>query len=434
MSRSSPTDREKAIFCDPEAVLDLHRREPRGKISMVPTKACRTSADLALAYSPGVAIPCLRIQNNPDDSYEYTVRGNLVAVISNGTAVLGLGNIGAAAAKPVMEGKAMLFKRFAGIDAIDLEVNTQDPVAFVEAIRLLEPSFGGINLEDIRAPDCFFIEHKLQAAMSIPVFHDDQHGTAVVVAAAVHNAVHLTGRRAADLQVVFCGAGAAGLACASLLLELGVQPDRLLLVDLHGVVYSGRREGMDPWKEKFAGKTSRRTLGEALVDADLFVGVSAANVLNADMIKAMRRDPLLFALANPVPEIDPVVAMQARPDAILATGRSDLPNQINNVLGFPFLFRGALDARAPRISTGMQLAAVKALAELAREPAGRRVHLPEFGRTALLPSPFDPRLLSVVASAVAEAAFREGIAATPIADLPLYRSRLEGLAQALASF
>jgi malate dehydrogenase (oxaloacetate-decarboxylating)(NADP+) len=433
MSPNERATRERAIFHDPEAVLRLHRLPPHGKTSQRPTKPCQTREDLSLSYSPGVAIPCLRIQENPDDVWEYTARGNVVAVISNGTAVLGLGDIGAAAAKPVMEGKAVLFKRFAGIDAIDLEVDTHDPQAFIAAIRLLEPSFGGINLEDIKAPECFQIETALQERMDIPVFHDDQHGTAVVAGAALLNALQVTGRAIENVNVVFCGAGAAGLACAHLFLELGIQPDRLMMVDRCGVVYIGRSEEMDPWKSRFARSTSRRTLTEALDGADLFVGVSAGGILRGEMIAGMRKAPILFALANPIPEIDPALVKKIHPDAIVATGRSDVPNQINNLLGFPFLFRGALDVRSKRISTGMKLSAVHALAGLARTSEGRPPGMPSFGPQALLPNPFDQRLLPVVASAVAQKAQEEGIARLSLPDMNQYRETLTLLARDLAT-
>lgn len=426
-----------AIFPDPEAAIEYHARAPAGKIGLQPTKPCLTQHDLALAYTPGVAIPCLCIKDDPDRSYELTGRGNLVAVISNGTAVLGLGHIGALAGKPVMEGKAVLFKRFAGIDAIDLEIDTTDPWRVIEAVKLLEPSFGGINLEDIRAPDCFLIERELQKAMAIPVFHDDQHGTAVVVGAALRNALHLTGREPATTKVVFSGAGAAGIACARLLLSMGIRSENLVMTDVQGVVWRGRPGGLHEWLAPLAAETAARTLAEALVGADVFIGVSAPRVVTGEMIKAMAPDPIIFALANPVPEIPYNEARAARPDAIVATGRSDLPNQINNVLGFPFIFRGALDIRARAIDEGMKLAAVEALAALAREPVPDAVVQAyggaplAFGREYLLPRPFDPRLLERVAAAVAAAGIRSGVARLRDWDADAYSRRLRRLAAQL---
>ncbi len=423
-----------AIFPDPEAAIEYHARAPAGKIGLQPTKPCVTQHDLALAYTPGVAIPCLCIKDEPDRSYELTGRGNLVGVISNGTAVLGLGNIGALAGKPVMEGKAVLFKRFAGIDAVDLEIDATDPWQVINAVKVLGPSFGGINLEDIRAPDCFLIERELQKTMDIPVFHDDQHGTAVVVGAALRNALALTGRDPAATRVVFSGAGAAGIACARLLLGLGIRPENLVMTDVQGVVWRGRPGGMHEWLEPLAVVTPARTLAEALVGADVFVGVSAPRVATGAMIKAMARDPVIFALANPVPEIPYEEARAARPDAIVATGRSDLPNQINNVLGFPFIFRGALDIRARAINEEMKLAAVEALAALAREPVPAEVVQAyggaplAFGRDYLLPRPFDPRLLERVAGAVAAAGVRTGVARLRDWDPEAYEGRLRALA------
>ncbi len=424
---------ESRICADPEAVLRYHASEPAGKIAVHPTKPCATREELSLAYTPGVAVPCLRIQQNPEASWEYTSRGNLVAVITNGTAVLGLGDIGAAAGKPVMEGKAVLFKRFGGIDAIDLEVDTKDPEKFIQAVRLLEPTFGGMNLEDIKAPECFEIETRLQEMMNIPVFHDDQHGTAVVVGAALLNALHLTNKSIEALKVVFCGAGAAGLACAQLLFDLGVRRENLVLTDRHGVVYVGREVEMDRYKARFATTRPERTLAEALRGADVFVGVSAANVLSGPMIEAMAAQPVLFALANPVPEIDPETARRARPDVILATGRSDLPNQINNLLGFPFIFRGALDVRASRITPGMKMAAVHALAELARSPEQAVAGQPPFGPQALLPSPLDPRLLWHIPPAVAQAAMHDGVAGRPLSNVSDYVAHLKKLSKTLST-
>ncbi len=417
----------------PEDALAYHSQGRKGKIEVVPTKPTLTQRDLSLAYTPGVAYPCREIQRDPLQAYEYTAKGNLVAVITNGTAVLGLGNIGALAGKPVMEGKGVLFKRFADIDVFDLELATEDPEEFIRAVKLLEPSFGGINLEDIRAPDCFEIERRLRAEMQIPVFHDDQHGTAIISGAALLNALELVGKRIDEVRIVFSGAGAAALSCAKLYLELGARRENVVLSDLAGVVYRGRRELMDPYKEELAADTPARTLAEAIAGADVFVGLSAAGVLTAAMIQSMARDPIVFAMANPDPEIGYDEARAARPDAVVATGRSDYPNQVNNVLGFPFLFRGALDVRATVINTAMELAAVRALAGLAREDVPDSVLRAygleglRFGREYLIPKPVDHRVLLRVPPAVARAAMASGVARVPIADLDAYQRRLETL-------
>ncbi len=417
----------------PEEALAYHAHGRRGKIQVVPTKPTNTQRDLSLAYSPGVAYPCKEIQRDPLLAYEYTARGNLVAVISNGTAVLGLGNIGALAGKPVMEGKGVLFKRFADIDVFDLEIATEDPEELIRAVKLLEPSFGGINLEDIRAPDCFEVERRLKAEMQIPVFHDDQHGTAIISGAALLNALELIGKDIASVRIAFSGAGAAALSCARLYLALGARRENMVLADIAGVIYRGRRELMDPYKEEFAADTPARTLAEIMAGADVFIGLSAAGVVTPEMVRAMARDPIVFAMANPDPEIGYDEARAARPDAIVATGRSDYPNQVNNVLGFPFIFRGALDVRATDIDLGMKLAAVRALAELAREDVPDSVlrayglDTLRFGRDYLIPKPFDHRVLLRVPPAVARAAMESGVARVPIGDFDAYRRRLETL-------
>lgn len=417
----------------PEDALAYHARGRKGKIQVVPTKPTLTQRDLSLAYTPGVAYPCKEIQRDPLLSYEYTARGNLVAVITNGTAVLGLGNIGALAGKPVMEGKAVLFKRFADIDVFDLEIATEDPEEFIRAVKLLEPTFGGINLEDIRAPDCFEIERRLKAEMSIPVFHDDQHGTAIISGAALLNALELAGKDIADVRIVFSGAGAAGLSCAKLYLKLGARRENFVFCDILGVVYRGRRELMDPYKAEFAVDTPARTPAEVIAGADVFIGLSAAGVLTPEMVRSMARDPIVFAMANPDPEIAYEAARAARPDAIVATGRSDYPNQVNNVLGFPFIFRGALDVRATDINDAMELAAVQALAALARDDVPDSVlrayglESLRFGREYLIPKPIDHRVLLRVPPAVARAAMDSGVARIPITDFERYQRRLETL-------
>ncbi len=416
-----------------QEALDYHREGRPGKIEVTPTKRCTTQRDLALAYTPGVAEPCREIERNPDDAFLYTARANLVAVVTNGTAVLGLGNIGPLAGKPVMEGKGVLFKRFGGVDVFDIELATEDTEEIVHACKLLEPTFGGINLEDIRAPDCFYIEEKLIEELEIPVFHDDQHGTAIISAAAFLNALELTNRRIEDTKVVFSGAGAAGIACAELYLNLGVQRENILMVDSRGVIYEGRQEGMNPYKERFARPTELRSLDDALRGADAFIGVSAAGLVNREMVRKMADHPIIFAMANPDPEITPDQVSEVRDDAIMATGRSDFPNQVNNVLGFPFIFRGALDVRTRKINKEMKLAAVHALADLARQGEqglpdevlrayeGERF---EFGPHYIIPKPFDPRVLIWEASAVAQAAMETGVARIQI-DLDEYREKLE---------
>ncbi|RYY42905.1 MAG: NADP-dependent malic enzyme, partial [Sphingomonadales bacterium] len=386
--------------------------------------------DLSLAYSPGVAVPVRAIAADPATAYDYTAKGNLVAVISNGTAILGLGNLGALASKPVMEGKAVLFKRFADVDSIDIELNTEDVDRFIDAVELMEPSFGGINLEDIKAPECFVIEQALRERMNIPVMHDDQHGTAIITAAGLINACYLTGRNLGEIKVVVNGAGAAAIACTALVKSMGVRPDNVLMCDRQGVIYQGREAGMDQWKSAHAAKTDRRTLAEACEGADVFLGLSAAGALKPEMVMKMAAQPIIFAMANPDPEITPPEAKAARPDAIVATGRSDYPNQVNNVLGFPFIFRGALDVRATGINEEMKIAAARALAELAREPVPEEVAAayggaaPRFGRDYIIPAPFDPRLMEVVPAAVAQAAMDTGVARQPILDMEGYRASL----------
>ncbi len=410
--------------------LDYHSRGRPGKVQVVPSKPCATQSDLSLAYTPGVAEPCLEIQKDPEASYRYTSRGNLVAVVSNGTAVLGLGDLGALAGKPVMEGKGVLFKRFADIDVFDIEIDARDVDTICRVVKALEPTFGGINLEDIKAPECFEVEARLKRELAIPVFHDDQHGTAIISGAALLNAAHLAGKRLDELNVVVSGAGASALACASFYLELGVRRDRILLVDTKGVVYEGRTEGMNAYKVRFAAKTSRRTLAEAMEGADVFLGCSAKGLVTPDMVRSMAKDPIVFALANPDPEISYPEATAARPDAIVATGRSDYPNQVNNVLGFPFIFRGALDTRARSINEAMKLAAARALAQLAREQVPESVSrayggaLFTFGRDYVIPKPFDSRVLLHVAPAVARAAMESGVARVRL-DLEAYRESLK---------
>ena len=413
---------------DQEA-LEYHRSAPAGKLEIIPTKSCLTQHDLALAYTPGVAAPCLAIQANPEEAYQYTARGNLVAVITNGTAVLGLGNIGPLAGKPVMEGKSLLFKRFADVDAIDLEVNTEDPDLFIQTVRLLELSFGGINLEDIRSPECFYIEQKLKEVMSIPVFHDDQHGTAIISGAAMLNALELVNKPIEETRIVMSGAGAAAIATARFYVQLGARHENIIFCDRRGVIYTGRQENMNPMKEALASDTKARTLTEALRGADVFVGLSGKGLVTAEMLQAMNRDPIVFAMANPEPEISYEAARAARPDVIVATGRSDYPNQVNNVLGFPFIFRGALDSRASSINEEMKVAASHALAQLAREPAPDDVLTAygisslAFGRDYLIPKPVDTRVLLRVAPAVAKAAFESGVSKIEL-DPELYQEAL----------
>ncbi len=412
--------------------LVMHRTGRPGKIEIVATKPLVTQRDLALAYSPGVAAPCLEIAKDPATAYDYTVRGNLVAVISNGTAVLGLGDIGALASKPVMEGKAVLFKRFADVDCIDLEVDTKDVDAFVNCVRYLGPTFGGINLEDIKAPECFIIEQRLRELMDIPIFHDDQHGTAIVSAAGLINALHLTGRNIKDIKMVVNGAGAASIACIELVKAMGMPHENAILCDTKGVIYQGRTEGMNQWKSAHAVRTKARTLEEAMKGADVFFGLSVKGAVTKAMVKSMADKPIIFAMANPDPEITPEDVRSVRGDAIIATGRSDYANQINNVLGFPYIFRGALDVRARTINEEMKVAAAEALAKLAREDvpdevdraySGRRLR---YGPEYVVPVPFDPRLISAVSSAVAQAAMDSGVARKKIADMAEYRRELSG--------
>ena len=424
------TEEKSAQFSDREALL-FHSEGRPGKIEIVASKPMATQRDLALAYSPGVAVPVQAIADDPATAYDYTTKGNLVAVISNGTAILGMGNLGALASKPVMEGKAVLFKRFADVDSIDLEVKTEDVQRFIECVELLEPSFGGINLEDIKAPECFIIEQTLRERMNIPVFHDDQHGTAIITAAGLINACLLTGRQLGDVKVAVNGAGAAAIACTELIKAMGVRGDNVIMCDRTGVIYQGRTEGMDQWKSAHAVKTDKRTLKEALVGADVFLGLSAAGAVTPDMVKDMAPAPIIFAMANPEPEIRPEAAKAARPDAIIATGRSDYPNQVNNVLGFPFIFRGALDVRATGINEEMKIAAANAIAELAREQVPEEVAAAygvrhSFGPEYIIPAPFDPRLMEVVPAAVAKAAMDSGVATKPILDMAAYRQQLRG--------
>ena len=415
-----------------EEALAYHENGRPGKIKVVPTKPCKTADDLSLAYTPGVAAPCMEIQADPDAAYRYTAKSNLVAVITNGSAVLGLGNIGALAGKPVMEGKGVLFKRFADIDVFDIEIDSQDTEEIIRTIELISPTFGGINLEDIRAPECFVIEKRLKQSLDIPVFHDDQHGTAIISAAALLNAVMITGRHMESIKIVISGAGAAGIACSKLYKDLGVPAENLHMVDSRGVIYKGREHGMNIYKEEFAIETTRRTLAEAMVDADVFVGCSSAGIVTKEMVDSMAPQPIIFAMANPDPEITPSDVHAVRRDAICATGRSDFPNQVNNVLGFPFIFRGALDVRATQINEPMKLAAVRALAELARRgemvPEAVKHAYPgedfDFSPGYIIPKPFDPRVLLYVAPAVATAAMESGVARINI-DVAEYAKSLQ---------
>jgi len=407
----------------PEDALEYHSAAPSGKVSVTPTKPCRTQRDLSLAYTPGVAVPCLEIER-------YTAKANLVAVVSNGTAVLGLGNIGALAGKPVMEGKGVLFKRFADIDVFDIELATEDPREVIRTCQILEPTFGGINLEDIKAPECFYIEEELRKTMKIPVFHDDQHGTAIISGAGLLNALEITGKPIEEIRVVFSGAGASAISCAEHYVRLGVKRANILMCDTKGVIYEGRTQGMNAYKARFAARTEARTLTEAMVGADVFFGLSSAGCVTPEMIRAMAPNPVIFALANPDPEISYDLALATRPDAIVATGRSDFPNQVNNVLGFPFIFRGALDVRATTINDEMKLAATRALATLAKEDVpdsvlrAYGVDRLEFGRDYIIPKAFDPRVLIWEASAVAQAAMDTGVAQQPV-DIRQYREELE---------
>jgi len=415
-------------FSEREALL-FHSEGRPGKIEIIASKPMATQRDLALAYSPGVAVPVLAIAGDPALAYDYTAKGNLVAVISNGTAILGLGNLGALASKPVMEGKAVLFKRFADVDSIDLELKTEDVDRFIDAVELMEPSFGGINLEDIKAPECFIIEQTLRERMNIPVFHDDQHGTAIIAAAGLINALFLTGRDIKTTKIVMNGAGAAAIACAALIKAMGLPGDNMLMCDLTGVIYQGR-EGINQWQSAHAAITDRRTLEQALDGADVFIGLSAAGALPPEYLAKMAPRPIIFAMANPDPEISPPDAKRARPDVIIATGRSDYPNQVNNVLGFPFIFRGALDVRATTINDEMKVAAAQALAALARQQVAEEVAQAygvkhSFGADYIIPAPFDPRLMEIVPVAVAKAAMDSGVATKPILDLEAYRQSLK---------
>jgi len=428
MPAKPPKGHNRPTFTDQEALL-FHSVGRPGKLEVVATKPMATQRDLSLAYSPGVAVPVLAIAEDPGKAYDYTTKGNFVAVITNGTAILGLGNRGALAAKPVMEGKAVLFKRFADIDSIDLEVNTEDPDEFINCVKFLGQGWGGINLEDIKAPECFVIEQRLRELLDIPVFHDDQHGTAIIATAGLLNALHLTGRKIEDTKLVCNGAGAAGIACLELLRAIGFRPENLILCDTKGVIYQGRKDGMNQWKSAYAVKTEVRTLAQALVDADVFYGLSAKGAVTPDMVKSMAANPIIFAMANPDPEITAEEVAAVRDDAIMATGRSDYPNQVNNVLGFPYIFRGALDVRASAINMEMKIAAARALAALAREDVPDEVAAaygsrPKFGPDYIIPVPFDPRLISTVPPAVAKAAMDTGVARKPIVDMDAYREAL----------
>ena len=413
-----------------EEALTFHLEPTPGKFEVQPTVPMTTQRDLSLAYSPGVAVPCQEIAANPETAYDYTNKGNLVAVISNGTAVLGLGNLGALGSKPVMEGKAVLFKRFADVNSIDIELDTEDPDAFVNAVRLMGPTFGGINLEDIKAPECFIIEQRLKELMDIPVFHDDQHGTAVICAAGLINALHLSGKKIEDTRIVLNGAGAAGIACVELIKSMGARHENCIACDTKGVIYQGRTDGMNQWKSAHAIDTELRTLKEAMKGADVFIGVSVKGAVTPEMIASMASDPVIFAMANPDPEITPEEAHAVRTDAIVATGRSDYPNQVNNVLGFPYLFRGALDVHARAINDEMKIACAKALAQLAREDVPEEVDMAygrklSFGRDYIIPTPFDPRLIHTIPPAVARACMDTGAARRPIVDMEAYEITLK---------
>jgi malate dehydrogenase (oxaloacetate-decarboxylating)(NADP+) len=429
MSETSSGRRQRPAFTDQEALL-FHSNGRPGKLEVIATKPMATQRDLSLAYSPGVAVPVLAIAEDEGRAFDYTTKGNFVAVITNGTAILGLGNRGALAAKPVMEGKAVLFKRFADIDSIDLEVSTEDPEEFIDCVKVLGKSWGGINLEDIKAPECFIIEQRLRELLDIPVFHDDQHGTAIIAAAGLINALQLTGRDVATTKLVCNGAGAAGIACLELLRAIGFAPENVILCDTKGVIYQGRTEGMNQWKSAHAVKTSARTLADALNGADVFFGLSAKGAVTQEMVKSMADKPIIFAMANPDPEISAEEVAAVRNDAIMATGRSDYPNQVNNVLGFPYIFRGALDVRATAINMEMKIAAAQALAALAREDVPDEVVAaygarPKYGPEYIIPVPFDPRLISAIPPAVAKAAMDTGVARRPIVDMDGYRQQLQ---------
>ncbi|HMB11363.1 NADP-dependent malic enzyme [Saliniramus sp.] len=427
--KDAPARSKRPSFTEQEALL-FHSGGRPGKLEVTPTKPMATQRDLSLAYSPGVAVPVQAIADDPSRAFDLTTRGNMVAVISNGTAILGMGNLGALASKPVMEGKAVLFKRFADVDSIDLEVDTEDADAFIDSVRHLGPSFGGINLEDIKAPECFIIEERLRELMDIPVFHDDQHGTAIIAAAGLINALHLTGRNIHETRLVVNGAGAAGIACVELLKAMGFKPDNVLLCDTKGVIYQGREAGMNQWKSAHAARTEARSLADALNGADAVFGLSVKGAFSAEMIRSMADQPIIFAMANPDPEITPEEVAAIRDDVIIATGRSDYPNQVNNVLGFPYIFRGALDVRATAINMEMKIAAAQALAELAREDVPDEVAAayqgsrPRFGREYIIPVPFDPRLIATIPPAVAKAAMETGVARRPIVDERAYRAQL----------
>ncbi|SSC70369.1 unnamed protein product [Ciceribacter sp. T2.26MG-112.2] len=438
MASKDRNGRSKTSVTEQEA-LDFHAQGRPGKLEITPTKAMATQRDLSLAYSPGVAVPVKAIAADPATAYDYTTRGNMVAVISNGTAILGLGNLGALASKPVMEGKAVLFKRFADVDSIDLEVDTENVEEFINCVRYLGPSFGGINLEDIKAPDCFIIESRLRELMDIPVFHDDQHGTAIIAAAGLINALELTGRDFKTTKLVCNGAGAAAIACIELIKAMGFDPANIILCDTKGVIYQGRIDGMNQWKSAHAVKTDRRTLKEAMEGADVVLGLSQKGAFSADMIRSMAANPIIFAMANPDPEITPEEVAEIRDDAIMATGRSDYPNQVNNVLGFPYIFRGALDVRASQINDAMKIAAVRALASLAREDvpddvaAAYQGNRPRFGPEYIIPVPFDPRLISAIPVAVAKAAMETGVARKAIDDLDAYAQELSARRDPIAA-
>ena len=420
-----------------EEILNYHKLPRPGKLEVIPSKPCFTQNELSIAYTPGVAEPCKIIDKEPEKVYDYTGKSNLVAVISNGTAVLGLGNIGALASKPVMEGKGVLFKRFADVNVFDIEIDSQDPEEVIKVCQLIAPTFGGINLEDIKAPECFYIEEKLIETLDIPVFHDDQHGTAVIVTAAVVNALEIVGKKIYEVKIVMNGAGAAGIAIAKMLVTAGAKKENIILCDSRGVIYKGREEGMNKYKEEFAIDTEKRTLEDAMKGADLFIGVSKKDVVSQEMVKSMAEKPIIMAMANPDPEIRPEKVFEVRKDAIVATGRSDYPNQVNNVLCFPFLFRGALDVRAKKITPNMKLAAVKALAELAKEEVpdfvlkAYNVDKLEFGPAYIIPKPFDPRVLTKMAMGVAKAAMEDNVARKPIEDFDKYKEELEKKGQSL---
>ncbi|MDI6025761.1 NADP-dependent malic enzyme [Corticibacterium sp. UT-5YL-CI-8] len=439
MAASSKTPTSGSPSVSAQEALEFHSMGRPGKLEINPTKPMATQRDLSLAYSPGVAVPVLAIAEDPSRAFDYTTRGNMVAVISNGTAILGLGNLGALASKPVMEGKAVLFKRFADVDSIDLEVDTQDAEEFINCVRFLGPSFGGINLEDIKAPECFIIEQRLRELMDIPVFHDDQHGTAIIAAAGLLNALHITGRDMKSTKLVCNGAGSAGIACIELIKSMGFSPENVILCDTKGVVYQGRTEGMNQWKSAHAAKTDKRTLADAMDGADVVFGLSARGAFTNAMIQSMAKNPIIFAMANPDPEITPEEVAEIRTDAIMATGRSDYPNQVNNVLGFPYIFRGALDVRATTINDAMKVAAAQALADLARQDvpddvaAAYQGNRPKFGPQYIIPVPFDPRLISAIPVAVARAAMESGVAGRPILDLDKYAQELSARRDPIAS-